>query len=778
MPAADTTLLEAFSAGTLRFAYGVSPWLFIAAAALLTALVWLGYSRTTRPLSGAWRGLFVALRSAALVLILFCLLRPVVVDQETVPQETFFAVLVDTSKSMTIADTGAGRSRLALAQEALRTRLLDELGTDFQVRVFGFGGAATRAATLDALEAVSDETAFSASSTAIGGALDAVTEQLSGLPLSGMLLLSDGSDNSGIDPDIAARALASAGIPLYTLGVGQTALPRDLGVTSVATSETILEGSVFTAQVSLDQQGFDGQGVRLSVSEGGREVVSREVILGSSDVPQRFDLEVAPEREEAILYDLEVELLDPELTKQEIIRENNRYQFLVDNSPQPALDILFIEGHPRNEYKFIQRAIRGDDSLRLATYLRTGPEKFYRQGIQSPTELSAGFPRERDELFEYEAIILGDIEQDFFDAEQLALLDDFVAERGGGLLLSGRVDEGFIGTPLADIAPVSLVEESFLPQSLQGGIRRGDHLTGSLFSPRLTQAGRVSPLLRLAADDSANRNAWAQLPPLQGVYVSGRTKPGASVLLEHPTLDYQNQPLPVIVSQRYGSGRSMLVATASTWRWQMMLPVADQSQEKLWRQLLRWLAVSAGERLTLSFDREFYHLGDTVRVEAAVVDARFEPDNDATLWLRQEDPLGAISETPMQWQLEEDGVYRAEFVASQEGVYDLLVDVASAAGEGREQNSEKRASLVVTPSLREYRDAALDEGVLQRLAATTGGSYAPLAEADALVSKIRNTPNAYSKEVITDLWNNPWLLGLLILLLCVDWTLRRSRGLS
>jgi hypothetical protein len=268
------------------------------------------------------------------------------------------------------------------------------------------------------------------------------------------------------------------------------------------------------------------------------------------------------------------------------------------------------------------------------------------------------------------------------------------------------------------------------------------------------------------------------LPALQGIYVTGRTKPGATVLLQHPTLDYQNQPLPLVVSQRYGSGRSMSITTASTWRWQMMLPVADQTQEKLWRQLLRWLAVGAQERIELSFDRDFYHLGDTVTVEAKIVDADYEADNEASLWLQREDPLGGLSDTPMQWQLNEEGVYQAQFVARQEGVHQLLVEVASAAGEGRAGNTEKRASIVVTPSLREYTNAGLDEGVLQRLAETTGGAYQPLAGAGELAAAIRSTPTAYTKERVTDLWDSPWMLALLIGLLCLDWSLRRTKGLS
>jgi hypothetical protein len=422
--------------------------------------------------------------------------------------------------------------------------------------------------------------------------------------------------------------------------------------------------------------------------------------------------------------------------------------------------------------------LEGDNSLRLATYLQTGPEKYYRQGIESPTELSGGFPTDKETLYQYEAIILGDVEKSFFNANQLQMIEDFVAERGGGFLMSGMVDEEFVGSPIANILPVTLVEENFLPSHLRGGIRRGQHPTGELFFPRLTNNGEFSPLLRLASEDAENLSMWRLLPELQGVYVTGRVKPGASILMEHPSLQYQNQALPILASQRYGSGRSVSFTTASSWRWQMMLPSADQSHEILWRQLIRWLAVSAPARISIDFDREFYNVGDEVNVTATVLNDGYEADNNATLWMQTTNPLEQLVDLPMEWDIEQDGVYRASFVVEAEGVHSLLIDVASAAGVAAADSSEKRAAFVVTPSLREYTNAELDSGLLTRIAQASGGRYFKLSGVGAMVDAIEFTPNAYSREVQIDLWDQPWLLALLILLLCLDWITRRMKGLS
>jgi len=762
----DPNLLQAIEEGRFTFAYGVSPLVFLAIVLALVALVWFTYRKTTRPLTAGWKSFFIGLRSFILVLLLVCLLRPVITTTQITPQETYLGVLIDDSESMQVEDQDGGSRAAAVSELLFDSGYLDQLAENFQVRTFRFDKETRRIAGAADLQ-------VSGNASSLEQAIQYVDDQLNGLPLAGILLVSDGADNTDSNPVAVAESLGSRQVPVFTVGVGQEAIPQDIGIVDVSSAKTVLEGSVFDVQVALNHQGYQGEQVEISILDGDTAVVSDTVTLGEEGITRRYDLQLTPERREEIVYELQVALQDGE-----IIPENNSYRFLVDNSEKPPLDILYIEGHPRNEYKFIRRAVQGDSSLRLATYLQTGPEKFYRQGIESPTELSAGFPTTREELYRYEAIVLGDIEASFFNADQLQMIDDFVAERGGGFLISGMVDEGYLGTPVADILPVTIVEENFLPSHLRGGIRRGDHPTGELYFPRLTRNGEFSPLLRLSSEDAVNRRLWQELPELQGIHVTGRAKPGATVLLEHPLLQFQNQPLAVIASQRYGSGRSMSVNTASTWRWQMMMHSEDQSHETLWRQILRWLAVSAPERITVDFDREFYNAGDEVSVSATVLGDDYEPDNDATLWMQLIDPEGQVSDIPMEWDIEEDGVYRVNFVVENEGVHEVLVDVTSAASDAALDSSEKHTAFVVTPSLREYSNANMDAGLLSRIAAASGGSYYDFSQAGNLIDEIEYIPNAYSREVQEDLWDRPWLLALLITLMCIEWIARRMKGLS
>lgn len=761
----DAYVWDSIRDGRFDFAYGPHPLIALLLFLLIPAVVWLVYRRTTRPITRRWKNLLIGLRSAVLMLLLLLLMRPVITTFEVNPQETYLAVLVDDSASMQIGDVAGFESRQQAVADALygEAGIIAGLADRYQVRTFAFNQSLRRISNAEDLTAQGN-------GSSLEQAMRQVAEQLGGLPLSAVVMISDGADNADTDPLLSAREFAARQIPVFTVGVGQEQIPRDVGISNVSASQTLLDNSVFDVQVDLNHQGYAGQALTLRVMDGETEVASRLVTL-ASDGTRRVELEVSPERREPILYELRIDELDGE-----IVLQNNRYQFLVDNSERPPLNVLYVDGHPRNEFKFIRRAVESDTSLRLASYLRTGPGRFYRQGINSPLELSAGFPTRAEDLYQYEAVILGDIGRDFFTDEQLLLLQEFVAERGGGLLVAGMLDDAFVDSVVADIMPLTITRSDVLPAYLQGGIRRGAHATGELFAPRLTPAGEFSELLRLDSDDAINRRLWIDLPALQGIYATGRAKPGATVLLEHPSLQYQNQALPLLVTQRYGSGRSMNVNTASTWRWQMLMPAADESHERLWRQMLRWLAQGAMERVSINFDKPFYNTGDAVNVSVKVLDAAYEPDNNASLWIQRTDPLGNAVDIAMEWDINQDGTYISRFEASDEGVYRVLVDVASAAGTGLE--TEKTAAFVVTPSLREFNNAGRDSGMLSRIADSGGGQYYDLAASRQLVNGIDHVPGAYSREVQEDLWDRPWLLLLLITLMSLDWVARRFRGLS
>ncbi len=756
--------IKAIGEGNFAFAVSIGLWGVIAGAIVLILLAFWFYRKTTRPLSLPWKAFFISLRACTLLLIGFCLLEPGVLVSEVVPQETYVAVLVDDSQSMSIEDQNGLPSRHQQSLDLLYNseNIVEQLSENFQVRSYKFSELAQRLPG-------PEELLQDGGRSSIGAGIRHVMGELSSFPLAGLILVSDGADNAEEDPLDSLSVLTENQVPVYAVGVGAEDIDRDINIVEVNSARSLLEGSVYTVDVNVGQQGFKGQQAKLSISTNGVEVAQQTVALADDGIVKHYTMELSPEVEDILVYQVAIEEKPGETIKQ-----NNQQTFFIDNRKKKPLDVLYIEGQPRNEYKFIRRALKGEESLRLATYLQTGPRKFLRQGIESPNELENGFPLTAETLFEYEAVIFGNVNRSFFNEEQLTLLQDFVGKRGGGFLMIGSIDEAFVDSALEDILPVELLRESQLPPHLQGGFRRGEHPTGAPFPARLTRDGEYSPILRLHSDDRKNRELWREMPSLEGTFVTGRAKPGASVLIEHPVLNYQGQALPVLTLQRYGGGRSMMLSTATTWRWQMLMSYEDQSHERLWRQWLRWLATASQQRVAISTDRDAYHVGDTVEVSVQLLNEEFEPDNDGLLWLQVTNPDGDMNEMPMAWQIDKDGTYTSSFVVEQEGVFDMQVKVPSDV----DDNLQAQSPLIVTPSRREFLQASMDGGLMRRIAETTSGKFYTTASAGQLVDDITFSPNAYSKQEVHTLWDQPLFLILLVLLLCLEWFARRYKGLS
>ncbi|MCW8195076.1 hypothetical protein F6455_09785 [Proteobacteria bacterium 005FR1] len=756
--------LQAIVDGNLTFGVSLGIAGLILGALLLVGIALFAYRKTTCPISRPWKAALVSLRAASLLLLGFLLLEPGVLVSEVTPQETYLAVLVDDSQSMSIRDQSNLPSRHEQGVELLfgRENVVGRLGENFQVRTYRFSDVAQRLAGPEVLSQDGEHSSLAVS-------MEQVTSELASFPLAGLVVVSDGADNGDIDPLQTARELAEKKIPIYSVAVGANEIQKDVNLLDVSAAKALLQDSIYRVQVNISQRGYAGKRVRLTIRSKGEPIAEQQIALPDDGKAKRYTLELSPKDEDILVYEISVDEQPGET-----ITQNNKHRFFVDNRRKKPLDVLYVEGQPRNEYKFIRRAVKDDQSLRLATYLQTGPRKFLRQGIQSPQELSSGFPKQAEDLFAYEAVVLGNVDKTLFNEEQLQLLQDFVAKRGGGFLVVGGLNEAFIGTPLENLLPVEMAYESRLPSYLQGGPRRGDHPTGAEYAAQLTREGQYSPILRLDSQDSKNRELWAKMPALQGVYVSGRAKPGASVLIEHPSLKYQDSALPILTAQRYGAGRSMVLATASSWRWQMMMPSEDQSHERLWRQTLRWLASDSQQRLTLTMDRDTYNVGERVTVSAQLRDEEFEMDNNGLLWLNITDPEGQTEELPMDWQLEKDGTYTQSFTVKREGVYDLAVKVPSEL----DGELQTKSPLLVTPSRREFLNAGADEALMRRLAATTDGRFYNASNVHQLVDDVTFAPNAYSKMEVHSLWDEPLFLILLVLLVCLEWGARRLKGLS
>ncbi|MBX5460059.1 MAG: VWA domain-containing protein [Steroidobacteraceae bacterium] len=731
----------AWRAGELSFASSWPLWLLptlaIAGAAIIAAsLLRRRHLRVRR------RAALGALQAAMLAIILFMLWRPVLLVERVKDRENVVAVVLDASASM--AHGEGEHSRLQESVRALDSGALDAFRKSFGVRLFSF---ANEVHSLQSLAEVPPP----GTQTRIGDALHAVMQTGATTPLSGIVVITDGGENGGTLSEERLAELASFGVPVHTVGVGPEKNRNDLELDSVALAEDATPGEVLNAEVTIRH---DGKGkTRLRVYDGERLLAASEVELSSDAGITTHTIPIRAG--ESGVRDLHF-TLDPLEGERNTI--NNTRTHVLDVMPRRR-NILYIEGEPRWEYKFIRRAAETDSSLRLASLVRATPNRYYRQGISSAEELAKGFPQTAEELFAYDAVIIGSFEAAALNAEQHQALKDFVDRRGGGLLMlagrDGLADGGWGRAPVAQTFPAALPDTTS---------KTFAHLAAR---PRLTIYGAESPITRLNDDPKKNVAAWNELPPLADLQPLGRLKPGAIVLVE-ATSGSSRTAQPLLVWQHYGRGATYLLGTASTWRWKMRLPHQDQRHHTFWRQLLHALASDAPARTSLTTTQKVYDDEKKVVVNAELRNERYEPINDASVELTLIADDGATSRQTMVPSGQGDGRYTATVQADGPGLYRLSMKALR----GQTEVASAQTHIRRNNGIVEHFGTQQNRALLQRIADATGGRYWRLDQLDELPEALRYSKAGVVERQTLDLWNLPALFLLLLALKGAEWLLR------
>ena len=750
-----------FAEGSVGFLSGsVAVWVLIGLA-LLGGLILL-YRSTDRYARPRDRAVSFGLRAAALALLCLPLLEPALITPDVVPDENFVAVVMDASESMNVPDGRSGGTRLQDVRTALE-RAVPEIEEHFKVRYYAFGDEARR---VDSVE----HRAAGEHGTNLSRALDRVLTDFRGLPLAGVVMLTDGADNSEDVPLNQAEALRDRDVPLHVVGVGRETAEGERELLEAAVVEGVDETTGSEIDVQIRSWRAEPEPVEIGLYLGDALVRSESHALKGDGKVDRLTLFYETAAAQAGEYSVRIAAADDEINT-----TNNSENVLIDPR-RDTLRVLFIEGHPRPDFKFIKRALEDDPAVHFTSILRTGTGKFYRQGIRRSDELAGGFPATDEELFTFDAVLFGDVEASHFSLTQLEMIERFVRLRGGGFaMLGGRsafAEGAYWDNPIADLLPVELdlSRRTVLPRRFDDA-ELSPAEQGFRFTP--TAAGLASPILRLSADPSENRARWAQMPGLTSINLLGRVKPGAAVLAEKPDDTFGGSE-PLLVVQRYGKGRSAALATASTWRWQMLLEADDERHERFWRQLARWLAASAPGRVEASIAADRYAPGDEVEVRVDLFDASYGPVPDAVLSATLTDPAGTATNVTFRPDLGSSGSYTATLLPASDGVYYL--DVAATTADGESIGGD-RESFLVTPSRKEYYDAVLKRSFLEHLATTAGGFYYAPENADEIAPNLRGRRTSTSIYTIDYLWDMPFLFGLVLVLLSAEWIFRRRKGL-
>lgn len=739
---------EVFRQGTLGFAGVRSLSLVILAIAVVALPVVTSYRRAAGRTRGRDRVLLAGVRLGAFGLVLFCLAQPSLEISSAVPQRNFVGILVDDSRSMSIADAeGKPRAEVVRRLLARDSSLFRSLSERFQIRYFRFGSSAGRIEDLATLQ-------FSDEWTRLSPAIARAREELAQVPLAGLIVLTDGAENPAVSLD-SLEEIAPPGVPLYLVGIGEEHFPKDIEVLDVQGPGSVLQGSTMAVDIAIGQSGYAGRSVRVQAEESGRILASRVVSLERGATTARLQVPAPEPGVRSLRFAVES-------VEGEIIVENNRRDLITAVRRGPER-ILYYEGEPRFELKFVRRAVADDPNLRLSTLLRTAKDKYLRLGIEDSLELVSGFPRTREELFSYRGVVLGSVEASAFSVEQLRMLADFVSVRGGGLLvLGGRralAEGGFGETPLGRVLPVNL----------------GSPDTAFFDSVAVvpTMAGSDEPALQLLPDEKATADRWRSLPRLTTVNRITGIKPGAITLLE---AEVAGRRAPVLAWHRFGRGKAITFAVQDSWLWQMHADMAidDETHETLWRQLLRWLVRDTPDRVTVALRADRVPLGEPVALGVNVADGRFDAVNSETVLARVTGPTGRIAEVPVPWSGVRDGFYQVPFVPQETGRYDLEIETRSAGDTSRQVAT---GSFTVGDSEAELRGATMQAARLKDMAARSGGRFYTPSTAGLLPQDIAMSGRGIVVKEHRDLWDMPVIFLLLVGLLGTEWGYRRWRGL-
>ena len=746
-----------FQQGEFRLVPGPGTYVALVLAGVAVALAVLSYRRALS--STKFSFALLGIRVALIGLIVFCLFRPVLIVKAAMAQQNFLAVLIDDSRSMQIGDADEGQARGDFARHQFGDRTaatLKRLSDKFVVRTFRFSSNATRLAT-------PSELTFGGVETKLGAALDGARQELAGLPLAGMVLVTDGADTTDAALADAVLSLKAAALPVFTVGVGQERLARDIQVDRVSTPRQALKGTSLLIDVVVRQTGYAGSSVTLDVEDAGRIVGTQQVTLPADGEPASVRVRVMAADAGPRVFKFRV---SPQ--PDEVISQNNARESLIDVVDRPER-ILYYEGQPRFEMKFIRQAVKDDKNLQVVTLLRTAESKYLRLGVDDPEHLAGGFPKTREELFAYRGLILGSVEASAFTGDQLRMIAEFVEKRGGGLLVLGGpaafAEGGYAGTPVADVLPVVL----------DRAVRAANgKLAATPVLVRPTRAGEGHAVTQIAATEAASRARWPELPELTTVNTIRAVKPGATVLLSGA--DGRRRDLVVLASQRYGRGKAIAQPVQDSWLWQMhaKMSVEDQTHENYWRQLLRWLVDGVPDTVDVHTVADRVQPGEPVTLVADVVDRAFVELNDAKVVAHVRRPNGTVDTVPMQWTGEQNGEYRATFPTVEGGLYTAEVEAVR----GTTPVGRTATQVRVVPSDAEYFDAAMQAARLRRIAEETGGRFYTAGAISGLPEDLQYTGRGVTTIEELELWHMPIVLLTLLGLMFGEWGLRRRVGLA
>jgi len=773
---------------------GQENWIIPAAClmAVLCLAVWLSYrsiSVNQKPFLSA--GL---LKACAFGLLTFFLIEPLWSGTHVKPGANLFAILVDESRSLAISDSDTKRPRSEQLKQIVGNRKTPwqlRLEQDFNVRRFTVG---SRLQTTDDF----NKTKFDGASSMLVASLKTFQRRTNGLPVAGALLFTDWD---------ALPANSENLPPIYPVVIGNSENLKDLAIGRVTLSETNFEDAPVTIQAKVHALGVQSKDVKIELLNNQGEVIHEEYQTPkTNDESLSFRIQFRPITTGIAFYKLRVstnslqtDFDNPELSQEATLANNIRT--ICINRKEIKQRILYVSGRPNWEFKFLNRAIEGDPQIQLVGLIRIAKREarfdfrgrsgessnplfrgFDKQAVEeteqydeavlirlntrNADELSAGFPKTAKELFGYDAVILDDLESEFFTHDQMALLQRFVSERGGGLLMLGGQESlqkgNFRHTPLDEILPVYLTPSTATP--------------GKQYRLSLTRDGWIQPWARLCKTEQEEQTRLAEMPSFKTVNRLTQIKPGARVIAQ--VSDQDGALLPALITQQFGRGKSAALTIGDFWRWQLKRPEPKTKNNsdlyKSWRQTLRWLVADVPNRFEIAINSKL-DSGQTVfKIQVKARDEQFLPAATSNVKIVVKTPEGEELTLAAEPSLVEAGLFETEFAPRSAGAYHFLATIFDEEGL---EIGKATTGTAVDPAFQEFRSVKPNRQQLEHLAKITGGEVLTADDLNEFVKTLSTADVPVTEQRTYPLWHQSWISLLVTACLVGEWGLRRWKGL-
>lgn len=793
---------RAASLANLRFEFGSPFTLLTGILILLLVSVGLGllYYRRLSNVKGTAKPGLLALRVFAWLLVAFLLLNPALVGEKFDPGQNYVLLLFDDSRSMRIP-IKPGQSRGAALREqyaAASAEFEGVLQQRYAVARYAFGERTQRIESVDDLR-------FAQRETRIEEGVVKALKDFEGIAVAAVIVFSDGISQPSTT---SVRRDEFGQVPVLTVAVGDAKAWKDLALGELQVSRSFGDGRPVRVKVNVHGTGLADQTAVVELLQENRVVATRTLQFNQDQETQSLRLEATPDEKGWLIYKARVRLDSQDAdsvgvsrTDVDWVPENNQIRFLVDNRER-KYRLFYFSGRPNWEHKFIQRAISEDPQFEWVSVLRisAAKRKFVYRGKRSSmvnplfdgfdkalmdqprydesvflrfggdSELAGrGYPEDSKEMFTYDMMVMGDIKANFFAQSQLALTRDFVRKRGGSLLMLGGPfsfsEGGWRGTVLESVLPVMMSQPPSPEQRLDNLSRK--------FKVKPTLEGNLSGVWALNTNAEKDASLWEGLPDLAGLHGFTLTRVGSTVMARAETDSPGWQDTPVFASQRYGEGRTAIMATVATWPWTMHTDREDPRHGQIWRQLIRHLVADVPKPLQLIFDEENAVEGNVLDFKIQVRDEAFEPKSGARVSLVLLEPDGAEQALPVEEGLEEVGRYGSQWTPKQPGLHRLTMNVSDS--EGRPLGTVESAFWAQVDD-REFRQAASQPEALQRLAENHGGMAFGLNDLAKIPDRIPWTQAHLAETVRLPIWHFPGFFILLAIIWCLEWYWRRTKG--